>query len=144
MSDIAWSAGILEGEGSFLVLGHKIRVDCQMTDKDIVYRLQAVFGTGTVVETKTSQAHHKRTWKWSVCGENARAVMTAIRPWMGERRGARIDEALAARLSLDEKLAERARVHASVIELHGTGISIRETARQLGMRFETVRNIVNK
>lgn len=94
----AWAAGVLEGEGSFTLHNRNYpRVTCSMTDKDILDRLVAVLG-GRVTERlrkNSGQPHWKPAWSWYVCGNEAAAVMRLVHPWMGERRGARIDHVLA-------------------------------------------------
>ena len=46
--EIAWIAGILEGEGCFTcdTKTTRLRVQCVMTDKDIIDRLHNIVGKG--------------------------------------------------------------------------------------------------
>jgi len=46
---VAWLDGILEGEGSFIVKGHRaVTVQVVMTDRDIIDRLVQVTGVGRI------------------------------------------------------------------------------------------------
>lgn len=68
-----------------------------MTDQDVVQRAVTLFPNrrGKI----TYRANKRPEWKpsFQVCwyGQEAEAMMRAIRPHMGERRGAKIDECLA-------------------------------------------------
>ena len=53
---LAWVAGLLEGEGAFVLAWHKssagpypeVRVQCNMTDEDVIRKLHASTGVGAV------------------------------------------------------------------------------------------------
>ncbi len=97
--EAAWLAGILEGEGSFLVKGHRaaaIQVVI-MTDRDIIDRLVVVTGVGRIHGYAPVKAHYKPAWDWHV---RRRAhiifIIDAVMPWLGKRR------TIAAQRVLDE------------------------------------------
>lgn len=105
---LLWLAGLLEGEGSF-VMGQDtyIKVDgtrswrykvyLKMTDLDTVLRAQTVAGVGSVTEASTSKKpkHHKRAWHLQVqANQEALDLMRRVLPFMGERRSIRIREIL--------------------------------------------------
>jgi hypothetical protein len=95
---VAWLAGILEGEGSFIVKGHRaVTFQVVMTDRDIIDRLVQVTGVGRINGFAPAKSHYKQAWVWLV---RRRAhvifVITAVMPWLGERRTA------AAQRVLDE------------------------------------------
>jgi hypothetical protein len=101
-AEVAWVAGVLEGEGYFGVYrargGSQTRltVACEMTDEDVIRRLREITGLGSIHVGKTRDPNWKPTWRWSVQSvEGAQEVARAVRPWMGARRTARIDEMLA-------------------------------------------------
>lgn len=103
MVDIAWVAGIIEGEGSFSLDGKTSgRITVKMTDYDIIERLQTVTNTGTIYGPyKKAQAHHKPAWHWKVYDRREVArLLLAIYPLMGERRRERIAE-LTDRIALN-------------------------------------------
>lgn len=98
---IAWLAGLLEGEGSFLAappsdLG-RARVALSMCDEDVVARVARLWG---VSYCRTN--HHERSPKWkpafrvTLRGAKAIEVMLAVRPHMGTRRQSQIDFAVTS------------------------------------------------
>ena len=110
--DLAWAAGLLEGEGTFgLQRGTYPRVSCSMTDEDVLQRLQDVLG-GQLVAVGRKQEHWKAAWVWAMSGDEAARMLGLIRPYMGKRRGARIDELIAGneiRMQAKRRVAEAAR-----------------------------------
>lgn len=99
--DIAWLAGLIEGEGCIRV--HNIRnprITVEMTDKDIIDRLQSITESGSIAKRKKKQLHHKQAWTWSLCTrEDVARVLLAIYPLMGERKKAQISKCADAFLS---------------------------------------------
>lgn len=94
-AEAAWLAGIIEGEGCIaLVTKTSARLTVSMTDEDVVKHLYTVTMMGTV--KRYPKPPHKDRYVWAV-GErdDLLDILTAIRPWMGARRGARIDEVLS-------------------------------------------------
>ena len=95
--DLALGAGIIEGEGSVHVSKRNKRgylyLECAMTDKDIIEKLQRIFKAGTI----TSRRPHKTSvgttlqWRWRVnMQKEVRRILLDILPFMGLRRTARI------------------------------------------------------
>ena len=95
MSDIAWVAGLIEGEGSFTWRSSPT-ISIQMSDLDIVLRAARLLG-GNVrgPYQPKGKASYKRTWAFAVSGSNAASWMMTIYSFMGERRRAKIEEVLA-------------------------------------------------
>jgi hypothetical protein len=108
--EIAWLAGLLEGEGSFMVhraqakgkLYEKARVQVSMSDRDVVERVARLFhreegqSYSVVAQPhRVGKEHHSTIYRVFVNGSRAEEIMQAIRPLMGERRGAKIDEVLS-------------------------------------------------
>lgn len=93
--DVAWLAGIIEGEGCFTHSGTTITVQLKMTDEDVVRRCQQIAGVG-VFSVKGRSAstlpHYKQVFQWTSAGAEAMQVITLVRPFLGERRAARADE----------------------------------------------------
>ena len=92
--ETAWLAGLLEGEGCF-AMGSGVQVILAMTDEDIVRRAAVLMGDTRV--TVRDRAPYKPQWKSVAYGTEAERVMRAIRPYLGSRRGAKVDALLAAR-----------------------------------------------
>lgn len=89
--NLAWVAGALEGEGSFLLRqGRRPEVRAGMSDEDIIRRLHDVTGVGGVYGPfkKTHNGKQcKDSWVFSVQNQGeAYALMVALYPWMGKRR----------------------------------------------------------
>lgn len=117
--EAAWLAGILEGEGAFILVKRPLasgetakypRIQLGMTDRDVVDRARVLVGAGRIYvqdRTETSDRHNKPLYSWAVQGPAARSVIEEIYPLLGERRRGRIDEILAA------SEATRARVEAA-------------------------------
>lgn len=100
MSETAWLAGLLEGEGSFMVYRRSNRrpaliVKVKMTDKDVVERAAVLMGGNKVTPEKDKRENNSDCWVARSHGQKAAVVMKAVRPYMGQRRGAKIDELLA-------------------------------------------------
>lgn len=100
-SELAWLAGLLEGEGSFMMsrntVNHKVylypKVVVTMTDKDVIQRAALLFGTGVyTVKVKTGKTQYRA----QVTGTRAAEFMKQLLPFMGERRSAKINEILAS------------------------------------------------
>jgi hypothetical protein len=102
---LAWVAGLLEGEGYF-GLSHNAsahrypRIQCNMTDLDVIRTLQAVTDVGKIYGPYKSprNPHHKATYRWTVDGQDARHLMKTLLPLMGSRRQEQIRTALALTL----------------------------------------------
>lgn len=101
---VAWLAGILEGEGYFTVSakttthGDKyqyLRVTLRMTDRDVIERVAVLFGGRAVTAIPPRKPRWKWTYRTQVEGVGAAEMLVMIRPWMGLRRGERIDQLLA-------------------------------------------------
>ncbi len=101
-SDLAWLAGLLEGEGYFGMGNNgansvRLRVTCRMTDKDVLRKAQAMTGMGRFYKVNRDngyyKAHWKDTWNWEINKkDHIYALIVALYPFMGKRRGVRILE----------------------------------------------------
>lgn len=100
---LGWIAGILEGEGCFYLrhrngkIRHEIKVN--MTDEDIVRRLEEKSGMGRVGGPYSSPSHgdHKPLFQWVVAQQDhVQLLIFSIWPFLGERRRAKIQENLTA------------------------------------------------
>lgn len=100
--EIAWVAGIIEGEGSFVAGAHPC-IKVQMTDSDIIDRLGEVTGIGRIYhDMKVARMHHKASSGWYVNRrDHVEYIVRLVYPWLGVRR-----KAAAERLV--ERFAERA------------------------------------
>lgn len=147
MSEVetAWVAGLLEGEGCFtfgpwsnrkrVAPTRNIRVQCSMTDLDTIEKLHQLTGIGNVQPESRKdkrRPHAKPLYIWSAAKrEDVIDLLVKIRPHMGERRGARIDELL--------KYAEENPPIYNQPVVHGTRRSYRKGCRCDECRAEVAR-----
>lgn len=98
-TDLAWLAGLLEGEGSFLKAPPSSpncpRIILEMTDQDVVERAATLMGGYAVQRVNLRNALWKPAYRVSIKGSHAVALMRILYPAMGARRRAQIDAALA-------------------------------------------------
>lgn len=116
--DIAWAAGLFEGEGCFyevhptkqslVYLGMTI----EMTDPPILERFLAVLQAHDVATTTriTSRwrgnVKHSRQYAIKVTGTQAEAAYALMHPHLGDRRRAKADSILAKRSTMLEEMSE--------------------------------------
>jgi hypothetical protein len=94
-AEVAWLAGIYEGEGSCTITtGRAIRVEIVMTDQDIVNRVQALTGFGSVNTLAQRNEKYKTAYRWSIGSIGAVTFLQTILPWLGERRSERAKNAI--------------------------------------------------
>jgi len=97
--DRAWLAGLLEGEGSFIV--HRSGgssypvIKVEMCDQQIIERAARLLDTSTCTASAGTEAW-RPTFVARIAGHRAAEWMHALRPYMGLRRTAAIDVALSA------------------------------------------------
>ena len=100
---IAWLAGVLEGEGSFVSArfdGHCYpRVQMTMCDRFVLERAMTLM-PGSHIYAVSDKRGAERGWSASwivmVNGLPAAEVMRSVLPWMGSRRTRAIDRSLSA------------------------------------------------
>ena len=96
--DRAWLAGLLEGEGSFLASwdgqsSYPV-IKVEMCEQDVVERVADLLNTRLWVEAARTE-RWRPTYVAQIAGHHAAGWMGALRPYMGLRRTAAIDVALA-------------------------------------------------
>lgn len=134
VEELAWLAGLLEGEGSFGVYASMLTVTLVMTDKDVVVRVADIFGTAVAPLSSTALSH-KTAYATRVRGSRAALFLELILPMMGNRRRETISEALAL---YKESVVEPAnRRRAVVQERNATLLRSWETARAQGQSFRS-------
>jgi len=97
--DIAWLAGLLEGEGSF-GMGSQNKTTptlrLQMCDQDVVKRAASLMEASLLKPTIPRKEHWKSYYTASLCSTPAIEWMMTIYSLMGLRRQQRIREVIAA------------------------------------------------
>jgi len=102
ITDIAWAAGLFEGEGCLNVFQRssgkwQTQARLRMADRDVVERFAAIVGFGTVRGPIAPQeAHWSPTWEWyTQRRDTCRSLIALFLPYFGERRTAKAHELLA-------------------------------------------------
>jgi hypothetical protein len=97
--DLAWLAGLLEGEGSFMTgppsSPRLPAIQMTMVDEDVVQRAARIMGC-RVFTIKPRKRNWKVAYAIRLRGESAVAWMRALRPLLGSRRQLQVDAALAS------------------------------------------------
>lgn len=99
--DLSWLAGLLEGEGSFMMSGNIVngktyfypKITVAMTDQDVIWRVSDLFGT-SVYKIPNKRTDRLQQYRAHVSGSRAAIIMNQLRDHMGSRRKAKIDEIL--------------------------------------------------
>lgn len=98
-TEIAWAAGLFEGEGSLYLNKQKggkytyPRMSLRMNDTDVVDRFAEVVGVGIVKDYPPYQANRKSTRNWTLnTVEEIKTVVAMFWPYLGERRRAKAQE----------------------------------------------------
>lgn len=132
--DRYWLAGLLEGEGSFLMGPPSAPrypvLALQMTDEDVVARVAAMFGR----KVGCWQPRDERwlpTYLVRITGAKAVAWMTVLRPLMGQRRQAQIDRAVASHEPRPSALLTDPAAREALVLL-AEGRSVRDVAEYFG------------
>lgn len=90
-TDLAWSAGIIDGEGCIRLMRHKSKksltavVHVINTDARILVKLRDMFG-GTVSATPRESDNYLPAWRWQVNAAHARSVARAVLPFLVAKR----------------------------------------------------------
>jgi hypothetical protein len=92
LKDIAWFAGIMEGEGSFLWNSSPV-VTVAMTDEDIIQRVADIIGY-EVSNYVPKRPNAKRVYETQAAGSRGAAWMMTLYPFMGMRRRGQITQVL--------------------------------------------------
>ena len=92
IKDIAWLAGLMEGEGCFGSWRNgarkkrkMIRAVISMSDKDVIERVASLLGRNLTID-KAPKIKGKYMYRVAVTGSQAAALMLTVFPLMGHRR----------------------------------------------------------
>jgi len=95
-SDLMWLAGFLEGEGCFHIRNGKSLspvIRAVSTDRDVLLKTAILMGS-KLSEAKRKTVTGKTVYSTWLGGDASIALMQKLRPYMGCRRAAKIDEIL--------------------------------------------------
>lgn len=92
IKDIAWLAGLLEGEASFMLKNGNSIIAMQMTDKDVMDRAADLLGVkvGNYVRKPKGKSSYLPIFHLSIHGTKAIGWMMTLYSLMGVRRRAKI------------------------------------------------------
>lgn len=94
-TDVAWAAGIIEGEGCFTLhsKNHPYFL-LDMCDKDVIEKFHTVFPFGNIrgPYTNSKKPNHKPRWRYDAFGSKARHIMITVFPYMCQRRKEKINK----------------------------------------------------
>jgi hypothetical protein len=145
-TELAWLAGLLEGEGSFLKAPpsspNSPRVSLEMTDKDVVDRAAALMNGNVVRRDNLKSTRWKPTYRVIVKGLRAAVLMRLLYPQMSARRRLQIDAALS--IYIERKTGDNTRrlSEGQVRQIRERNTStISALAREFGVSRSTVRSI---
>jgi hypothetical protein len=82
-TDLAWTAGVLDGEGCIRINRSKwfLALSVVNTDQKMIFRLKELFGAGSIYYGKAKPPRAAR-WIWSVSSNEAASVLRAVRPYL--------------------------------------------------------------
>jgi len=145
VEDLYWLAGILEGEGCFLlsISGRRYTpiISVHMTDEDIINRVSKLWDRKYVFQ-KRQKEHYKDTYITKLKGKDAIELMKLIYPIMGKRRCEKIDNIIIKHENRPIKII---RNKMSISEVYTArkmikdGSSLRSTSKLFGVCHEALR-----
>lgn len=113
-AEIAWAAGLFEGEGCFRFTGPRVgksrvaMLTIQMTDRDTMKRFRDAVDAGRLRGPQDRGPGRKPIYAVDIAArEDVQRIIGAFLPWLGERRAAKARELLAHTQTLDEEAATR-------------------------------------
>jgi hypothetical protein len=91
--ELAWSAGILDGEGCISIqakpvrpprvsVSHSLFLKVTMGHKPTIERLHSIFGVGSITIQDRRGPRLNDSWSWWTASRNAHAVLLAVRPYL--------------------------------------------------------------
>jgi hypothetical protein len=134
--NIAWAAGLFEGEGTLFLTG-QTGSPCaalSMTDEDVVRRFARIIGKGQIGEVIDPRPQCKPLWTWRL-GTKADigALIELLYPYLGERRRAKADEVLVV---CQQPKKKRAPVSAA------TRLKMSQSAKRRRMREHLAKHMI--
>ncbi len=91
---LAWAAGFMEGEGSFVTQSNSPKVSAAQVQREPLDRLRAMFG-GTITSRYTNGFSDKQIWVWSIKARRSAEVMMTLYVLMSPRRQDQIANSLS-------------------------------------------------
>jgi|SRR6266850_540595 len=108
--DLAWIAGILEGEGHFRLGTTSPNISLQMSDLDIIEKFRNLTKTNNVKITVIPRDGQKTMYNTNIYGNLAIQWMMTIYSLMGIRRKTKIKD-IIEKWKTENFLQERSKIH---------------------------------
>jgi hypothetical protein len=145
---ITWFAGLFEGEGTFTFSnGKPKRLAIQMTDLDVLNRVQEFFGGG-IHEASKVQDHHKQSWVWYLSGASSVELVKEMLPYLLGRRRQRAEEYIEKYVTREDFITGQAIKTASltdqVMSFSAQGLTQGQIANAVGYDRTYVNKIIRR
>lgn len=92
--DIAWLAGLVEGEGNISINGRSFTIRVKMADRDVVSRAATLLGA-KLYPVDAPRSGWKAMWLAQAKGATAVGWAMTLYPWLGVRRRQQVRDAIA-------------------------------------------------
>jgi hypothetical protein len=93
-AELAWAAGLFEGEGHIAWNKASVHLEMNMTDLDVLERFRDIVGVGSINPKKVKDGN-KPMWRWLVSGKpRVQIILMDFIPWFGAHRKERAEESL--------------------------------------------------
>jgi hypothetical protein len=90
LTDVAWAAGLFEGEGSITHTRDELRVTLVNCDREVVEQFDRVVERGRIYGPYTSDfgdgCRRKPRWVWVARGDAGHDVLDLLGAWLSTRR----------------------------------------------------------
>ena len=98
MSELAYLAGVFDGEGSFGNWSKgkdkckEFRASIEMSDSDVILKFLTYFQKGTITLRLPRQEGYKTLYHWRIRGDQGKDVVRLMLPYLSKRRQAKFHE----------------------------------------------------
>lgn len=147
--EIAWIAGLFEGEGSFCFHKGRARsIQISSTDRDVLEKVERVLG-GKVYEIgrRLNKEHWKDAYIWRLPLKNSIDFINDIKAYLGDRRTKRSEEFIKSLQEAQTKKIERNErtktIRKLIHELRQKGLTHQAIAKELSIDRTHVTKILN-
>lgn len=146
--NIAWVAGLFEGEGTFGIQNETSvkRINITSTDLDVLEKVQSIFG-GKILKSKAKQpSHYKDKYNWVLGIKQSIDFVLLILPHLCKRRKERgefyIRLAIKAQDKNEKMTSERTVRLKKILELDSQGYHHAAIAALVGLERSSVTKIL--
>src|SRR4051812_31169507 len=86
--EVAWAAGLFEGEGSIFIHRDTIRMQLGTCDLDVLERFHRIMGCGRIFGPEVRRPPHRPLWRWIVAKQSEIPQASALLEPFWENAGA--------------------------------------------------------